>query len=170
MTELLIGCGHNHSKRVYTDGKDQWSDLVTLDVNQTVEPDVVHDLNILPLPFKDDSFDEIHGYEVLEHVGRQGDWRFFFDQWTDFHRIIKPGGLFFGTCPHHTSPWAWGDPSHTRIIGVEALTFLSQRIYSESTGKTTMTDFRDYYKADWELVNQSVTADLTQIFVLKAVK
>lgn len=170
MSELLIGCGHNRSRRVLIGGKTEWTDLVTLDVNPDCNPDVVHDLNDLPLPFGPATFDEIHALEVLEHVGRQGDWRFFFAQWEDFHRITKPGGLFVGSCPHYTSPWAWGDPSHTRIIGLECLAFLSQRAYAENFGKTAMSDFRNVYKADWELVHEYLTENLIQTFVLRAVK
>lgn len=33
-----------------------------------------------------------------------------------------------------------------------------------------MTDFRRYYKADWELTWQQLNPDLTQCFVLKAKK
>ena len=97
--ELLIGAGANHRKRLFTKGKGEWTCLVTLDINQDHHPDVVHDLTKLPLPFDDDSFDEIHAYEVLEHTGQQGDWRFFFDQWSDFWRLLKPGGIFCGTSP-----------------------------------------------------------------------
>lgn len=173
MPELLIGCGHSREKRIALGGDHEWHDLVTLDINPACDPDILHDLNVVPIGYPlpgHELFDEIHAYEVLEHVGRQGDWRFFFDQWTDFHNMVKPDGLFLATCPHYTSPWAWGDPSHTRVIGIEAISFLSQKHYDKNVGSTAMTDFRSYYKADWELVYQHVTEDLTQIFVLKAIK
>lgn len=169
--QLLLGAGRHHDKRMGVDGDDQWGDLVTLDSDPSTGANVIHDLDDLPyFHFVGGEFDEIHAYEVLEHCGRQGDWRFFFAQWEDFHRITKPGGLFVGSCPHHASPWAWGDPSHSRIIGLECLTFLSQRAYAENLGKTAMSDFRGIYKADWELVHQSLTANLIQTFVLRAVK
>jgi 2-polyprenyl-3-methyl-5-hydroxy-6-metoxy-1,4-benzoquinol methylase len=89
--ELLIGCGHNREKKVSVpELPKEWSkDLITLDWNESTEPDVVHDLNILPYPFDHDMFDEIHAYEVLEHVGTQGDFRFF------FQRIISPEMMTF---------------------------------------------------------------------------
>lgn len=131
-------------------GRPDWSALTTLDINNDVGADVVHDISILPLPFPDDGFDEIHAYEVMEHVGQQGDWRFFFAQWSDLWRILKPGGLFVGTSPAAESPWAWGDPGHTRIVGPECMTFLNQRAYAEQVGITPMTDYRFVYQADFE--------------------
>src|ERR1700684_44817 len=156
MKELLIGCGNSRIKRLYITDDIEWHDLTTLDMDASCKPDVVHDLNDLPLPFEDNTFNSISAFEVLEHCGSQGDWRFFFDQWTDFWRIVTPDGLFFGTCPHYLSPWAFGDPSHTRIIGLECLTFLSQKSYEERVGSTSMTDFRHYYKADWLLVHDKL--------------
>lgn len=169
MPELLIGCGNSRQKHIHWKQRDQWSELVTLDFMPDCGADVVHDLNVLPLPFPDNTFDEIHAYEVLEHCGRQGDWRFFFDQWSEFWRIIKPEGTFHGTCPHYTSPWAWGDPSHTRIVGLECLTFLDQSNYS-GVGRTCMSDYRSYYKSDWGLLWETKTESLLQCFLLQARK
>lgn len=168
MSELLLGCGSSRAKQLMCGGRSEWAALTTLDHNADHRPDVVHDLESLPLPFDDDSFDEIHAYCVLEHLGRQGDWRFFFAQWSDFWRILRPAGLFFGICPAASSSWAWGDPSHSRIIGPECLTFLCQPAY-EQVGRTPMSDFRFVYKADFDIIHQRTAGDHFE-FALKAVK
>jgi len=152
------------------DGRpDDWTNLVTLDINADHKPDVVHDLTVLPLPFEADTFDEIHAYEVLEHTGQQGDWRFFFAQFAEFWRILKPGGLLVGTSPSAKSNWAWGDPGHTRIMSPECLTFLVQTEYTAQVGKTPMTDYRFVYQADFNLVHSRNGLQRFE-YVLEAVK
>lgn len=173
MTELLIGCGNSREKKlVYKDGGfgDEWTELVTLDIDPSCEPHVVHDINILPLPFPDNHFDEIHAYCVLEHVGVQGDWRFFFAQFDDFWRMLKPNGVLVGTCPMPTSPWAWGDPGHTRIMSPECLTFLKRPEYAAQVGKTPMTDYRPYYKGDFDVAIQVDHQSQQMHFALQAIK
>lgn len=166
--ELLIGAGSSRVKKLVYGGRSEWGGLTTLDHNPDHGCDVVHDLEALPLPFADDSFDEIHAYEVLEHLGRQGDWRFFFAQWSDFWRMLKPGGLFMATCPAAGSPWVWGDPSHTRYIGPESLIFLHQPAYAQ-VGVSPMTDFRHVWRGDFDIIHQN-TAGHSFEFVLQAVK
>lgn len=168
MRELLIGCGASRAKKLSYGGRSEWAALTTLDHNADHKPDVVWDLNSGDLPFDDEAFDEIHAYEVLEHLGTQGDWKFFFNQWSDFWRVLKPGGLVLGTCPAANSPWAWGDPSHTRIIGPECLIFLHQPAYAQ-VGATAMSDFRFIYKADFDIIHSLTEGDQFQ-FVLRAVK
>lgn len=149
--ELLIGCGRNREKRVhFEEVGEHFQNLTTLDIDPASGADVMHDLNVLPYPFADNSFDEVHAYEVLEHCGRQGDWHFFFAQWQEFYRILKPGGYFIGTCPMWDSPWAWSDPGHARVISRHTLTFLRQQEYANQVGKTHMTDYRAFYTGDFE--------------------
>lgn len=169
MSELLLGCGSSRVKKLASPDRPNWEGLVTLDITDAHNPDVVHDIAVLPLPFADNTFDEIHAYEVMEHVGRQGDWRFFFDQWSDIWRILKPGGKFYGTSPHWQSNWAWGDPGHTRIISQECLTYLNQIAYQKQVGITPMTDYRFCYQADFDHVHFDNRGG-TFVYVLQAVK
>lgn len=126
-------------------------------------------MTVLPLPIEDNTFEEIHAYEVLEHTGQQGDWRFFFAQFSEFWRIMKPGGMLFGTSPSFSSPWAWGDPGHTRIISQQCLIFLVQTEYEKQVGHTPMTDYRFTYAADFDLLHASTGQDRVE-YVLQAVK
>ena len=169
--ELLIGCGSERTKRLTCDGSKDWSNLTTLDYNKDHKPDVVWDLmhkDVL-LPNWINYFDEIHAYEVLEHLGQQGDYRLFFKQFEAFHRALKPGGHFLATCPSRHSVWALGDPSHTRILVKENLVFLSQSAYEDQVGKSSMSDFRNIYKANFEPVFVDEGPE-TFIFVLRAIK
>lgn len=185
--ELLLGCGAARDKRLVVHGQPKsWGELTTLDNNHDHKPDVVFDLTKIGpfkaqdpwgtirdicnrMPFEDNTFDEIHAYEVLEHIGQQGDYRTFFAQFEEFHRILKPGGFFCATCPSWQSIWAWGDPSHTRVITSGTLVFLSQAEYRRQVGKTPMSDFRSIYKADFETVHCDEDEDFLR-FALKAIK
>lgn len=201
--ELLIGCGSRRDKDILRyvrlDNVKQlsgdvelckrmgllirhWQNLTTLDNNPKHNPDIVCDLEYIPLKgyhpmsesisnivISSDAFDEIHAYEVLEHIARQGDYIQFFRQFTEFHRILKPNGLFCATCPSWASPWAWGDPSHTRVITSGTLVFLSQAEYTKQVGVTAMSDFRHVYTADFEPVFVFENHE-TLAFVLRAIK
>lgn len=167
--ELLIGCGDSRDKRVtFPEIPKEWQSLTTLDVRPATGADVLHDLNVLPYPFDDNTFDEIHAYECLEHCGRQGDAEFFFAQFSEFFRILKPGGYLCGTVPMWDSPWAWGDPSHTRVITPGALSYLDQDHYTQQYGKTSTSDFRHIWKGDFKVTVQETEHQLG--FVLKANK
>lgn len=201
--ELLLGCGHSRVKRMQAPGTPAvWQDLVTLDNNPDVKPDVVCDLDvqscwyvdhgedwprtaegpILPvylLPFKSsysafrgDYWDEVHAYEVLEHLGGQGDARVFFAHFSEIYRVLKPGGYLCATVPSRFSPWLWGDPSHRRAILPESLVFLDQSQYTKQLDgpvKTPMSDFRSIYQADFRPIFLNDDRN-TFSFVLQAVK
>jgi predicted SAM-dependent methyltransferase len=163
MRELLIGCG-NRRQRAFI--PTVWDELVTLDRDPACKPDVVHDLEDLSYPFDSEEFDGIHAYCVLEHLGRQGDWKFFFGQWTQFYRMLKPGGKFYGIVPSADSEWAWGDPSHTRIITVHQLGFLSQDFYRQ-VGETSASDFRGVWKGNFRIEHSQVLSDKNLSFILR---
>lgn len=191
--ELLIGCGHARDKRMAPDrGIAGWHDLITLDHNSECKPDLLGNLDYTgkfpiqdwnergaPLidhatsyPYlKDEMFDEVHAYEVLEHLGSQGDDRAFFSHFSEIWRILKPDGFLCATVPSRYSPWLWGDPSHRRLINEESLSFLDQDNYAQLDGAkpTPMSDFRRLYRADFRIV-QRQDNHKQFFFILQAVK
>lgn len=170
--ELLLGCGHDRTKRASLPGYPrEWEQLVTIDINPACKPDFVVDLNAvdwLPPSF-DNSFHEIHAYEVLEHLGRQGDIASFFHTFNHIYRLLVPDGHLFATCPSRHSPWLWGDPGHTRTIQSETLIFLNQNEYKRQSGITMMSDYRWMWKGDFEVVASNEDRTLHR-FVLRAIK
>jgi len=169
---LLIGAGSKRSLLVPTPLKDVEPVITTLDIEPSHRTDVVWDLNNCPWPFEDDVFDEVHAYEVLEHLGQQGDVEAFFAHFGEIYRILKPGGYLAGSVPRHDHMWAWGDPSHRRIITEGTFTFLDQTAY-EQVGKTTMSDFRSIWKGDFKVggdVCGFQMSDVSMYFLIQAQK
>lgn len=166
--DVLLGCGSNLERRISCD-RHEWNELFTVDIDPSKNPNLEWDLNDIPLPLNDNCADEIHAYHVLEHCGTQGNWRFFFDQFSDFWRILKPGGYFCGIVPDVSSVWVWGDPGHTRMLFEGTLVFLSQKEYAYQIGKTNMTDYRHYYNADLE-ITKAWKNNNDFHFILKAIK
>jgi len=156
---LLIGSGRSRELRLAIDGLDR-PEITTLDIEPSHHTDIVWDLNDIPwsiprrwpFPAKrmpDNSFDEIHAYEILEHLGAQGDYKAFFSHFAEIYRLLKPGGSLLGSCPRWNGEWAWGDPSHSRVISEASFIYLSQPHYIQ-VGITAMTDFRSVWHGDFE--------------------
>jgi len=165
--DLLLGCG-NDRRRMISPVRKKWDGLTTVDIDKSAKPELDWDLNNTPLPFADNSVDEIHAYNVLEHIGTQGDFRFFFKQFEDFWRMLKPGGFVCSIVPHFDTIWTFGDPGHTRVINFGTLHFLNQKSYDE-VGITSMTDYRWCYKGNFSLFNGKVDNG-NFYFILEAVK
>ena len=66
-------------------GTDTRPGYVNLDIAALPGVDLVRDLSQLPLPFPDESFEEVLALDILEHVDHVAVMR-------ELHRILRPGG------------------------------------------------------------------------------
>lgn len=172
---------------------ERWQNIVTADLNPACDPDLVMDLsqtiwNMDPpavrrrppgdilqelesgdLQIAESVFDEVHCYEVLEHLGRSGDYETYFAQMDEIWRMLKPGGFLCATVPSRFSIWAWGDPGHGRIISEATLIFTYRPTYEEQLGKTASSDYRGIFSGDFDIVHTQ-DDEKTHAFILQAVK
>jgi cyclopropane fatty-acyl-phospholipid synthase-like methyltransferase len=145
---------------------------LTLDSNEECNPNELFDLEALEeggaLPFPHRTFDEVHAYEVLEHFGRQGDYRGLFATFRAIWAVLKLDGLLLGTCPSLKSDWLWGEPGHTRVISHKTLSFLQKEHYDQ-LGKTACSDYRSLVNPCWWKIQHSEDIGETYTFVLRKV-
>lgn len=155
---LLIGCGNSREKKVFTYGSQEWvGELTTIDMNPNCGAHWNLDLSMYfgqgnyanKLPFDDESFDELAAYDSLEHWGQQGNWRQWFNEMAEYHRILKPGGEFGIIVPIGGDMFA--DPGHTRFFGANHFRMLSQQFYADALAQgLQITDYRWFWKHDFE--------------------
>jgi SAM-dependent methyltransferase len=77
-----------------------------IDNNPASKADVLCDLDHLPYPFRDSSFDEIRVIHVIEHVSNV------IGAMEEFHRLARPGGKIVLATPHYTDFSSFCDPTH----------------------------------------------------------
>lgn len=79
---------------------------INIDWNPLSKPDVNHDLNKFPYPFKDSTFDLVEATHVLEHLDRP------FDVMRELHRILKPDGKLIIKVPHFIRGFTHAEHTH----------------------------------------------------------
>ena len=109
---LSLGCGR--------DVRVGW---VNLDIAPLPGVDVVHDLNVIPMPFEDNSFDYIECIDILEHMREMP------EVMGEIHRILAPGGRVHIEGPHFTSVNWVTDPTHRRAFGISTFEFFTKRSF-----------------------------------------
>jgi SAM-dependent methyltransferase len=124
---LNLGCGRNII-----------ADWVNVDWMALPGVDVVANLNdcaATPLPFDDDSVDELVLSHVLEHVPNS------LPLMQELHRIAKAGAKVTIRTPYGSSDDAWEDPTHVRPYFYGSFGYFSQPYYWRA----------DYgYRGDWQ--------------------
>jgi SAM-dependent methyltransferase len=77
-----------------------------IDRNPASRADVLCDLDRLPYPFRDNTFDLIRAIHVIEHVSNV------IGTMEEFHRLARPGGHVLIVTPHYTDFSSFCDPTH----------------------------------------------------------
>ena len=123
--KLNIGCG-----------RDKREGYINVDSSPLVNPDKVCDLEKTPLPFKDNSVDEILAFHVLEHIKN------FIPLMHDLHRVCKNGSIIKIKTPFYSAWGQYNDPTHVRFFSPRTFTYFQKGTYSHEVG----TD-KDMFKA-----------------------
>ncbi len=108
MKKLNLGCG-----------LDIKSNYINLDSKNIDGVDVIHDLNKVPLPFSDNSFDEVYAKDILEHID-------YIQMLKELHRILKEDGIIFIQVPHFTSVNNYIDPTHKSKFSIRTFDFFTE--------------------------------------------
>ena len=117
--------------------------------------DVVHDLDDLPWPWADNSFDRIDARSVFEHLELT-----LLETLDECWRILRPDGALVLVYPVHTSHTSWDDPTHRWHWTPESLDYADPETrYGEQV--TT------YRRHDWEIVSRGVIKGRNVKAVLK---
>lgn len=99
VAKLNLGCGG-----------DKKEGFINVDWNHLVDPDMRVDLNRIPYDFKDNSFECIQAFHVLEHLDDP------FLVMKELHRILKPDGELYIKVPHFSRGFT--HPEHKRSFDV----------------------------------------------------
>jgi len=121
---------------------------------------VAWDLNELPWPWEDESFDKIVASAVLEHLRLN-----LLESMGECWRILRPGGLLWVKVPYALAETAFDDPTHYWQFGRHVFEYFDPAL---KNGKK----YGFYTDRKWEIVkpatlNQSRTSIIATLRVRK---
>lgn len=161
-TVLDIGCGsgwietmllEKGSKKII--GIDISDEVIRAAKKKKLKNVVYQKASAIDLPFKNNSFDVVVSFEVLEHIPVNTEDKMF----KEVYRVLKPGGKFFLSTPH--KHWfveildpAWWFASHRHYTKTHIASYLrksglkKQRLYVRG-GVFTIFLFLSMYISKW---------------------
>ena len=122
---LDLGCGPNPKNPFLA------TEVFGVDINNFNNSNIkIADLAIESIPFEDNLFDFVTGFDFLEHIPRVlylgGERRQpFIDVMSEIWRVLKPGGQTFFATPAFPCPEAFQDPQHVNIITENSILYFS---------------------------------------------
>lgn len=119
---LNVGSANNHEP------SRNGCKFINLDMNPDVKPDVTHDMNKLPWPFPDNTFDSVIGSHIFEHIRKED----FLPIMAEIHRILKPEGCLLGFTPYGTSFDAWENPHHVQCFTEVTWFYATTDLYTKA--------------------------------------
>jgi SAM-dependent methyltransferase len=168
---LDLGCGSQPKNPFNAD------EIYGVDIVDFGNPNIkVADLVLDPIPFEDNYFDYVTGFDFLEHVprilynGRQRTQPFI-DILNDVWRVLKPNGETWFSTPHVPYLEAFQDPQHVNFITSQTIAYFIEP--SESTPHTAVHIARDYgFYGRFVLLGQSkdTKSECHLVWHLQAVK
>lgn len=103
MRKLNLGCGF-----------DKREGFLNADNFSECNPDLLLDIETIPWPLENSSFEFILMKHVLEHVG--ADFKKFTQVFQELYRVLSPEGVLEIHVPHFRHDTWWSDPTHVRAF------------------------------------------------------
>lgn len=125
-------------------GRSKTPGVVTIDINASVNPDILHDLNIFPWPVPDSSFDAVVMFSVIEHLSQP------LRVLEECHRILRPHGRIYMLTPHFSDSASYLDPTHKWHFSGRSFDYLIE-------GTSIHRDYGFYSPVRFKLVRRLVS-------------
>ena len=125
LKSLDLGCGPEPRNPFLAE------ELFGVDINNFENSNIkIADLAVEPIPFPDNSFDYISGFDFLEHIPRIlyfGSERKqpFIDIMSEAWRVLKPDGQTFFATPAFPFPETFQDPQHVNFMTHETIQYFA---------------------------------------------
>jgi predicted SAM-dependent methyltransferase len=139
--KLNMGCGFNK-----LDG--YWN----VDVEPKCNPDEVVNLEVIPWQYEDNFFDQIHAYNILEHLGSTP--QIFTNVMKEMYRVSTYGAIWNIQVPHHRCDLYWDDYTHVRVLTPKTFRMFDQQFNLQTIErKLSESTFGLYHNMDIEVTD-----------------
>ena len=137
--KLYFGCGKHEVKG-----------FIGVDKVKMANVDIVHDMNVYPYPFPDNTVEEVLLINILEHFPD------IIKVIEEIWRICMHGARIRIEVPYYNSPGAYQDPTHKSFFTENTFDYFTE------SGTTPLSSYNYYSSARFKIL--SVVPDQRKIF------